>query len=124
MAKALQNPLSDFGLRTSDALFLFFGNADNLAALVMPAVRANGVRQPHLAAVAAGHQIAGGQRIVRPAPVTAALGGFSLGKRSHNCVLIRSFHKMACQRGRRSKIIQGRRGGVKEYHVLDKPSDA
>jgi hypothetical protein len=46
--------------------------ADNFAAFVMSATRANVVREAHLSAVAALNEVAGLERIVRPTAVTPA----------------------------------------------------
>jgi hypothetical protein len=57
------------------ALFLFFG-LDYFAAFVVTAVGANGMRQPFFAAVAARDQVAGLQRIMCTAAITASLAVF------------------------------------------------
>ncbi len=63
---------------------LFFFDGYDFAALVMTAFGADSVRQAHLAAVAAGNQIAGGQGIMRPAAIPAALTEFTFRLRGHN----------------------------------------
>jgi hypothetical protein len=77
------------GARAFQGLFLLiFFDFDYFAALVVPAFGANGVGQAHLAAVGAGSQISGGQRIVRAAAVATAFGMFTLGLRGHFLLLI------------------------------------
>jgi hypothetical protein len=51
---------------------LFFLDLDELAPFVVPAARANRVRQAHLAAVAALHQVAGPQCMVGSAAITSS----------------------------------------------------
>ena len=58
-------------------------HADNFAPFVIPAIRANGMRQAFFAAVGAAGRVAGLQGVVRPAAVAAALGMLALRKRSH-----------------------------------------
>lgn len=45
-------------------LFLFSFDLNDLAAFVMPAIRANTVRQAHLSAIGANYQVVALQRIV------------------------------------------------------------
>jgi hypothetical protein len=54
--------------------FLFFLDADNFAALVEAAVRANRVRWAHFTAIRAGHDSDRFQRVMGAAAVTSALG--------------------------------------------------
>jgi hypothetical protein len=53
-------------------LFLLFGFLGNdFLAFVVPTIRANGMGQAHLAAIAAGNQVTGFERIVRPTAILA-----------------------------------------------------
>jgi hypothetical protein len=61
--------------RPVDQLFLF--NADNFAAFVMTTVGADGMRQPHFAAVAALNQISGFQCIVCTASIATTFRQFT-----------------------------------------------
>jgi hypothetical protein len=82
--------------------------ADNLAAFVMTAVRADGVRQAHLAAIAALHQVARFQRIVGAPAITATGSVFSLRMGWHgltpvSCSIkaaLAAFHNNTCPSGR------------------------
>jgi hypothetical protein len=65
-----------------DLFFLLF-HADHFTAFVMTAFGADGVRQAHLAAVAASDQIACCQGVVRPAAIPAALTEFPFRLRGH-----------------------------------------
>jgi hypothetical protein len=53
-------------------LFLFFLDLNYFAAFVMPAARANAVRQPHLSTIRANDQVVACQGIVRTSPVATA----------------------------------------------------
>jgi hypothetical protein len=55
----------------------------NLAALVEAAIVAHAVGQAHLAAVGAGHHVAGLQGVMRPAAVAATLGMLAFWKWCH-----------------------------------------
>jgi hypothetical protein len=54
-------------------LLFFFADANDLAALVVPAFRANRMGQAHLTTIAALYDIGGLQKILRAAAVTATL---------------------------------------------------
>jgi hypothetical protein len=58
-------------------LGFFFVNLDHFAALVVPAIRADGVRQAHGTAIAARNQAARWERIVSATAVAATFGYFT-----------------------------------------------
>jgi hypothetical protein len=68
-------------------LFVFV-DFDHFAALVMPAVRADAVRQAHRSAVAAGYQVARGQGVVGPATVAASLRVLAFWLWGHDFLLL------------------------------------
>jgi len=72
---------------------------DDLPAGVMPAVRANMVRQMFLATVRTGEQMLALQRIVCPPPVASTLGEFSFWEGRHK-ILREPVQKIACPMGR------------------------
>jgi hypothetical protein len=61
-----------------DLFLLFSFLSDDFATFVVTAFRADGVRQAHLAAVAAGYKVAGFQGVMGATAITATLGKFSL----------------------------------------------
>ena len=60
--------------RRSGRFLLLFLDLKNLAALVVSAIRTDGVRQAHHTAVGASHQVACRQRILRPSAIAPSLG--------------------------------------------------
>ena len=68
-------------------LFIFF-DLDDLTALVLTAIRADGVRQAHGAAIRAGHQIARLKCVMRAATIAAAFGVLTFWLWGHSVLLI------------------------------------
>jgi len=67
-----QTPIS----RSTVSLFLFFFHADDFAAFIVSTIWADGMRQAHLATIAAGYQVERFQSIVGAAAITTSFGQF------------------------------------------------
>jgi hypothetical protein len=66
-------PQTGAALKYKRKLLLFFFRRDNFAAFVMPAIRANRMRQTHFTTITALHQLRCLQTIVRPPAITPTL---------------------------------------------------
>src|SRR5690606_26010602 len=71
--------------RSPIATLLFLvGGGQNLAAVILAAIRANPMGALHLAAIRAGDEMIEAQGVVRAALVAPGLGNFSLGNCTHD----------------------------------------
>jgi hypothetical protein len=85
-----QTRRSSDGAHVSWGLLVVFFDSNNFAALVMPTIRAYGMRQAHLSTIGADSQVAGFKSVMGATAVTASLGNFAFWMWRHFVLLYNS----------------------------------